>query len=400
MAAQREWFEKDYYSVLGVAPGASEKELSRAYKKLAKQHHPDANAGNPEAEERFKEVNAAYDVLGDAEKRKEYDEVRRMVASGVGPGGFGAGGGSYGGGFGGPGGYQFDVDFDSGGGLGDLLGNLFGNRGRGGGRRSAHAPQRGQDLETELHLSFDDAVRGVTSTVRFRADAVCHTCHGSGAAPGTSPETCPQCHGTGSIAVDQGPFSFSQVCPTCGGRGQVIPEPCPTCHGRGVEARDREVKVRVPAGVSDGQRIRVKGRGGAGANGGPPGDLYVVVNVTPHPLFGRSGKDLTIRLPVTFAEATLGADVKVPTLDGQVTMRIPPGTPAGKVMRVRGQGVPADTSKNGKTGGDLLVTLDVVVPTQLDERQREAVEALAAATDADPRADLFAKQSDRRSSDG
>jgi len=397
VAAQREWFEKDYYAVLGVAPGASEKELSRAYKKLAKQHHPDANAGKPEAEERFKEVNAAYDVLGDAEKRKEYDEVRRMVASGAGPGGFGRGGG---GGFGGPGGYQFDVDFDSAGGLGDLFGNLFGNRGRGGRGRSAHAPQRGQDLETELYLSFDDAVRGVTSTVRFRADAICHTCHGSGAAPGTSPETCPQCHGTGSIAVDQGPFSFSQVCPTCGGRGQVIPTPCPTCHGRGVEARDREVKVRVPAGVSDGQRIRVKGRGGAGANGGPAGDLYVVVNVTPDSLFGRSGKDLTIRLPVTFAEAALGADVKVPTLDGQVTMRIPPGTPAGKVMRVRGQGVPADTSKNGKTGGDLLVTLDVVVPTELDERQREAVEALAAASDADPRAGLFEKQSDRRTSDG
>jgi molecular chaperone DnaJ len=396
LAAQREWFEKDYYAVLGVAPGASEKELSRAYKKLAKQHHPDANAGNPAAEERFTEVNAAYDVLGDAEKRKEYDDVRRMVASGVGPGGFGPGGG---GGFSGPGGYQFDVDFDSAGGLGDLLGNLFGNRGRGS-RRSAHAPQRGQDLETDLHLAFDDAVRGVTSTVRFRADATCHTCHGSGAAPGTSPETCPQCHGTGSIAVDQGPFSFSQVCPTCGGRGQVIPTPCPTCHGRGVEARDREVKVRVPAGVGDGQRIRVKGRGGAGANGGPAGDLYVVVNVTPHPLFGRNGKDLTIRLPVTFAEAALGADVKVPTLDGQVTMRVPPGTPPGKVMRVRGQGVPADTSKNGKNGGDLLVTLDVVVPTQLDERQREAVEALAAATDADPRADLFAKQSDRRTSDG
>jgi len=402
VAAQREWFEKDYYSVLGVAPGASEKELSRAYKKLAKQHHPDANAGNTESEERFKEVNAAYDVLGDAEKRKEYDEVRSMVASGVGPGGFGPGGGAGygGGGFGGPGGYQFDVDFDSGGGLGDILGNLFGSRGRGGGRRTANAPQRGQDLETELYLSFDDEVRGITSAVRFRADAICHTCHGSGAAPGTSPETCPQCHGTGSIAVDQGPFSFSQVCPTCGGRGVVIPTPCPTCHGRGVEARDREVKVRVPAGVSDGQRIRVKGRGGAGANGGPAGDLYVVVNVARHPLFGRSGKDLTIHLPLTFAEAALGADVKVPTLDGQVTMRIPPGTPSGKVMRVRGQGVPADASKNGKTGGDLLVTLDVVVPTELDERQREAVEALAAATDADPRADLFAKQSDRRSSDG
>ena len=390
MAAQREWFEKDYYAVLGVEPGASEKELSRAYKKLAKQHHPDANAGNPAAEERFKEVNAAYDLLGDAEKRKEYDDVRRMVASGVGPGGFAPGG--YG-----AGGQSFQFDFDGGGGLGDILGNLFGNRGRGG-RRPAHAPQRGQDLETELHLSFEDAVRGVTSTVRFRADAVCHTCHGSGAAPGTSPETCPQCHGTGSIAVDQGPFSFSQVCPTCGGRGQVIPDPCPTCHGRGVEARDREVKVRVPAGVNDRQRIRVKGRGAAGTNGGPAGDLYVVVHVAPHALFGRSGKDLTVRLPVTFAEAALGADVKVPTLAGQVTMRVPPGTPAGKVMRVRGQGVPADTAS--KTGGDLLVTLDVVVPTQLDERQREAVEAFAAATDADPRADLFAKQSDRRTSDG
>ena len=392
MAAQREWFEKDYYAVLGVEPGASEKELSRAYKKLAKQHHPDANAGNPDAEERFKEVNAAYDVLGDAEKRKEYDEVRRMVASGVGPGGFAPGGGDYGG-------QSFQFDFEGAGGLGDLFGNLFGGRSNRG-RRSANAPQRGMDLETELHLSFEDAVHGVTSTVRFRADAVCHTCHGSGAAPGTFPETCPQCHGTGSIAVDQGPFSFSQVCPTCGGRGQVIPDPCPTCHGRGVESRDREVKVRVPAGVADGQRIRVKGRGAAGSNGGPPGDLYVVVSVSSHPLFGRNGKDLTIRLPVTFAEAALGADVKVPTLDGQVTMRIPPGTPAGKVMRVRGQGVPADAAKNGKTGGDLLVTLDVVVPAQLDERQREAVEALAAATETDPRADLYAKQSDRRTSDG
>lgn len=393
MAAQREWFEKDYYAVLGVAPGASEKELSRAYKKLAKEHHPDANAGNPAAEERFKEVNAAYDVLGDGEKRKEYDDVRRMVASGVGAGGFGRGGNGFG-----PGGVQFDVDFEGSGGLGDLLGNLFGGRGRT--RRSAHAPQRGQDLETELHLSFDDAVHGVTSTVRFRADAVCSTCHGSGAAPGTSPETCPQCHGSGSIAVDQGPFSFSQVCPTCGGRGQVIPTPCPTCHGRGVEARAREVKVRVPAGVDDGQRIRVKGRGGAGVNGGPAGDLYVVVNVSSHQLFGRSGKDLTLRLPVTFAEVTLGADVKVPTLDGQVTMRIAPGTPSGKVLRVRGQGVPGDESNSGKKGGDLLVTIEVVVPTELNDRQRDAVDALAAATETDPRAGLFAHVADRKGSDG
>ena len=262
MAAQREWFEKDYYDVLGVPEGSTDKELARAYKKLAKQYHPDANHGDKDAEERFKEISAAYDVLGDATKRKEYDEVRRMVASGAGPrGGFGPGGP---GGFGGGGQtFRFETDGD-GGFLNDLLGGMFGG-GAGGGRRGrrggggATAPQRGQDLETELFLSFDDAVKGVTSTVRFRSDAVCHTCHGNGAAPGTSPETCPQCHGSGSIAVDQGPFSFSQVCPTCGGRGQVIPTPCPTCHGRGVEVRDREVKVRVPVGVADGQRIRVQG---------------------------------------------------------------------------------------------------------------------------------------------
>jgi molecular chaperone DnaJ len=397
VAAQREWFEKDYYAVLGVSPESTAKEISRAYKKLAKEHHPDINPGNKVAEEKFKEISAAYDVLGDAERRTEYDEVRRMVASGVGPGGFGPGAG---GGFGGQS-FRFDEDTFSGGNgaFADLFGGFLGGRGRGG--RRATGPQRGQDLETELHLSFDDAVRGVTSTVRFRADATCHTCDGSGAAPGTSPETCPQCHGSGSIAVDQGPFSFSQVCPTCGGRGQVIPTPCPTCHGRGVEMRAREVKVRVPAGVNDGQRIRVKGRGAAGAGGGPPGDLFVVVHVAPHPLFGRSGNDLTIKLPVTFAEAALGADVKVPTLDGQVTVRIPPGTPGGKVLRVRGQGVSDDgNSKNGKHGGDLLVTIDVQVPDALDERQRDAVESLAGAFDADPRAELFEKQHNRRSSDG
>jgi molecular chaperone DnaJ len=395
LAAQREWFDKDYYAVLGVPSSASEKELSRAYKKLAKEHHPDANAGNPKSEERFKEVNAAYDVLGDTDKRKEYDEVRRMVASGVGPGGPGGGGFGPSYGNGATQGMPFDVDFGEGGpgGFSDLLGNLLGNRG-GRGRRAPQGPQRGQDLETELHLSFDDAVRGVTSTVRFRADATCSTCSGTGAAPGTRPESCPECRGSGSIAVDQGPFSFSQVCPTCGGRGQVIPTPCPTCKGRGVEMRAREVKVRVPVGVTNGQRIRVKGRGGAGANGGPPGDLFVVVSVQSHPLFGRSGNDLTIRLPVTFAEATLGADVKVPTLDGQVTMRIPPGTPNGKVMRVRGQEVAGEKTEN------LLVTIEVLVPTELDDRQREAVRALREVSDEDPRAALFEKQHNRRSSDG
>jgi molecular chaperone DnaJ len=382
VAPQREWFEKDYYAVLGVESGATDKEISRAYKKLAKQYHPDANPGNKEAEERFKEISAAYEVLGDGAKRAEYDEVRRMVASGVGPGGFGFGPGG--------GGQAFHFEGDLGD-LGGLFGNLFGRRGR----TRATGPQRGQDLETELFLSFDDAVQGVTSTVRFRADATCSTCAGSGAAPGSMPETCPQCRGTGSIAVDQGPFSFSQVCPTCGGRGQVIPEPCPTCRGRGVEMRAREVKVRVPAGVADGQRIRVKGRGAAGANGGPPGDLFVVVHVRPHPLFGRNGDDLTLRLPVTFAEAALGADVKVPTLEGQVTVRIPPGTPSGKVLRVRGKGV-----HNGRgKPGDLLVTVDVQVPVNVNAEQRRAIESLAGVLGDDPRAALFERARDRRKHD-
>jgi molecular chaperone DnaJ len=390
MAAQREWFEKDYYEVLGVAEGTSDKELARAYKKLAKQYHPDANPGDKDAEERFKEISAAYDVLGDADKRKEYDEVRRMVASGVGPGGGGFGPGGFGGGQT----FHFDGGAD-GGFFSDLLGGMFGGgagaRSRGRGRRTATGPQRGQDLETELHLSFDEAVKGATSTVRFRSDAVCHTCHGSGAAPGTSPQSCPQCHGAGTIAIDQGPFSFSQVCPTCGGRGQVIPDPCPTCRGRGVELRDRDVKVRIPVGVSDGQRIRVKGRGGAGANGGPPGDLYVVVHVEPHAVFGRSGKDLTVRVPVTFAEAALGANVRVPTLDGPLTVKVPAGTPSGKVMRVRGKGI---ANGSGQTG-DLLVTVDVQVPAQLDDQQREAVDALARVLDDDPRAALFAAAGER-----
>ncbi len=393
MAPQREWFEKDYYSVLGVSKDASEKEISRAYKKLAKQYHPDANQNNPVAEERFKEVSAAYDVLGDKEKRAEYDEVRRMVAAGVGPGGMGG----FGPGPGGAGGFTFDFgDADMGGGLGDILGSLFG-RARGGRGARATGPQRGQDLETELHLSFVDAVRGVTSTVRFRADAECSTCHGTGARPGTMPERCPQCGGTGSIAVDQGPFSFSQVCPNCGGRGQVIKDPCPTCRGRGVEVRAREVKVRIPAGVEDGQRIRVKGRGGAGANGGPPGDLYVVVSVRPHAVFGRRGRNLTVRVPLTFAEATLGAEVKVPTLDEPVTVRIPPGTPTGKVLRVRGRGVP---SSNGSAPGDLLVTVDVHVPSSLTPEQRAAVEALKQAFTDDPRAGLLGAQQRRSTDDG
>ena len=372
MAPQREWFEKDYYAVLGVPEGASEKDVTRAYKKLAKKHHPDANPGDREAEERFKEVSGAYDVIGDPEKRREYDEVRHMVAAGVGPGGA-RGGQRFG-----PGGVRFDFDT---GGAGDLFGGIF----RRGGRGRAPGAQRGHDLETELHLGFLDAVSGVTSAVRFTAEAACSSCGGSGARSGTSPEVCPECRCSGQVAVDQGPFSFEQVCMACGGRGRIVRDACPTCAGRGTEMRPREVKVRVPAGVDDGQRIRVKGHGAAGAGGGPPGDLYVVVHVRKHPIFVRRGAHLTVRVPVTFAEATLGAEIKVPTLEEPVTVRIPSGTPSGKVLRVRGRGIP--TGASGR--GDLLVSIDVHVPGELTAEERASVEALAAAFTGDPRSALF-----------
>ena len=376
---QREWFEKDYYAVLGVASDATDKDITRAYRKLAKQYHPDANAGDAAAEETFKEVSAAHDVLGDANKRKEYDQVRDMVASGA---GFGGGGG---GGFGGPGGYQ-NVHFEDVGdvgGLGDLLGNMFGGRGgRGQRARGPVGPQRGQDLETELHLDFLDAVHGATTSVSITSEAPCSVCGGSGAKPGTLPEICGTCQGSGAVAVDQGPFSFSQMCPTCGGRGTVVKDKCKHCKGRGVEVRPRTVKVRVPAGVDDGQRIRVKGRGTPGFNGGPSGDLYVVVHVAQHPVFGRSGKhDLTVKVPITFAEAALGAQVKVPTLESAVTVKVPPGTQSGKTVRVRGKGI----QRSSGDPGALLVTFDVVVPTELDDEAKQAVEALAARLPSNPR---------------
>jgi molecular chaperone DnaJ len=388
MAPQREWFDKDYYSVLGVPQGATEKEITRAYRKLAKQHHPDANPGNRDAEERFKEVSAANDVLSDAAKRKEYDEVRRMVASGAynaGPGGAGGFGGNSGGGFS----FEEGVDFS------DLLGGLFGNAGAGGrggrgarggrGRNARHAPQRGSDLETELHLDFLDAVHGVTTSVSFTAEAACSVCNGSGAAPGTNPETCPDCHGSGQIAVDQGPFSFSQVCPTCGGRGAIITSPCSHCRGTGVEVRPREVKVKIPAGVDDGQRIRVKERGAAGANGGPSGDLYVIVHVHPHPIFGRKGKlDLTVKVPLTIAEAALGAKIKVPTLTDPVTLKVKGGTKGGTTQKLKGRGIVPPKG----SAGDLLVTFDIDVPAKLNDEQKRAMEALAAAFPENPREQL------------
>jgi molecular chaperone DnaJ len=381
MAPQREWFEKDYYAVLGLQKGATEKEITRAYRKLAKQYHPDANQGNKEAEERFKDISGAYDVLGDAPKRKEYDEVRAMAATGANPFA-GAGGGGFN-----TADFGDGIRFETGdmGGLGDLLGNIFGRAGRRQANRQPGAgPRRGGDLEAEVHLSFDDVVRGATIAVQLTGAAPCHTCGGTGAAPGTVPSTCPQCNGAGTLAVDQGPFSFSQICPRCGGSGRVVETPCPTCGGSGAETRTREVKVRIPVGVKDGQRVRVKGKGTTGNNGGPPGDLYVTVHVAPHALFGRKGDDLTLRVPVTFTEAALGAEVKVPTLDGSVTVRIPPGTTPGKTLRVRGRGMPrADGG-----AGDLLVTVDVVVPQSLSDEQRQALQALAATESANPRAHL------------
>ena len=372
MAPQREWFEKDYYQVLGVPESATKSEITKAYRKLARESHPDQNPGDTAAEERFKEVSAAYDVLGDEAKRKEYDEVRRMGPLG-----------GMGGGPGGAGGFRFEDVGD----LGDLFGGLF-NRGRGGAggarQRRGTGPQRGQDLQSELHLSFEDAVAGVTTAVHLTSEAACSRCTGSGAEPGTTPLVCSTCGGRGVTDENQGFFSFSQPCPTCQGRGTIIESPCKQCRGSGVEHRPREVKVRVPAGVTDGQRIRLKGRGGPGRHGGPPGDLHVIVHVAGHQIFGRSGDDVTITVPVTFAEAALGADIEVPTLDdGPVKIRIPAGTKSGRVLRVAGRGV----TRKGRTGS-LLVTVEVAVPAKLSKEERKAIEALASLSTESPRKHL------------
>jgi len=363
---QREWFEKDYYAVLGVPKDAPAKDITKAYRKLARESHPDANPGDDAAEERFKGISAAYDVLGDAQKRKEYDEVRAMASSGV--GGFPGGG----------------VRFGDVGDLDDVLGTFFGGGSRFGGRtrgRTSRA-QPGADLEADLHLGFEDAVRGTEASVPVDADRACSTCQGSGAAPGTTARTCDRCGGAGVVAIDQGPFSFSQPCPSCGGGGRVIDTPCPACRGRGVERARRDVKVRIPPGVRDGERIRVKGRGGAGVAGGPRGDLWVRVHVASHPMFERRGRyDLGLRLPVTYVEAALGADVKVPTFDGAVTVKIPAGTPSGRTLRVKGKG----GHKPDGSRGDLMATVDVAVPQKVSKDERALLEQLAALDGESPR---------------
>lgn len=373
---EREWFEKDYYKVLGVSSTATAKEITSAYRKLARELHPDANPGDKAAEDRFKDVTAAYEVIGDAEKRVQYDEARRM---GPMAGGFGPAGGGPGAGFGGPGGVRF-----GGGDISDLIGNLFSRGGGGMPGAPQSGPRRGDDIETELHLTFDDAITGVTATVNLTSDVRCPDCSGSGAEKGTMPRMCPVCNGTGAVEENQGFFSFSRPCGNCGGRGRIIDTPCHTCHGAGTVRRPRQVKVRVPRGVRDGQRIRVKGKGSAGVNGGPDGDLFVLVSVAEDKLFGRKGDNLTLKVPITYPEAVLGADVTVPTAGGDpVTIRVPPGTTSGKTFRVRGRGVTTT-----KKTGDLLVTVEIAVPQNIADNERKALEEYSRTFPESPRSYL------------
>jgi len=372
---RREWFEKDYYAVLGVPKNATHAEIKKAYRKLAQKHHPDANPGNAQAEERFKEVSSAYDVLGDEEKRGAYDRVRDMGAAGF--GGFPGAGSSGGPGGGFPGGFRYEnVDLGD---LGDLFGGVFG----GGGRGRQQRPRRGADLETDVRLSFEDAMAGVTVPVTLSGPAACSACHGSGAAPGTQPAMCANCGGRGDVAVNQGFFQMSQTCPRCHGTGRVVETPCPTCGGSGAERRTRSLQVRIHPGVKDGARIRLSGKGEPGGAGMPAGDLFVRVHVAAHPVFGRKGDDLTVELPVTYPEAALGAQVQVPTLNGPVTLKVPPGTQTGKTFRIKGKGAP---KRSGY--GDLLVKVHVDVPGKLSREQKKLLEQLREATTESPRAPL------------
>lgn len=374
---RREWFDKDYYAVLGVPKNASAAEVKKAYRRLAQQHHPDTKQGDPDAENRFKEISAAYDVLGDAEKRKAYDQVRDMSASGFGPG-FGrpGPGGPGAAGAGWPGGVRYEqVNVDD---LGDLFGGLF----RGAGRRSGGRPaaQRGADLETSVAIPFEDAVAGTTVPIKIDGPAVCARCHGSGAEPGTQPITCPQCGGSGEIAENQGFFSMSRPCPRCGGAGRIVESPCIKCGGSGAERRTRTLHVKIPAGVRNGARIRLAGKGEPGPAGGRPGDLFVKVAVASHPVFGRKGDDLTLDLPISYTEATLGANVEVPTLNGPVTLKVPAGTPSGKTFRVKGRGAPR---KGGR--GDLLAKVQVDVPEKVSREEKELLRQLHEASKESPR---------------
>src|SRR6201988_3070812 len=378
--AQREWVEKDFYKELGVASDADQDEIKRVARKLLAENHPDRNPGNKSAEDRYKAVSEAKEVLTDPAKRKEYDETRRLFAGG----GFGRrfNGGDFPGGFGGGSysadGAEFNLNdlFDAAGrtggtNIGDLFGGLFG---RGAGGRPSR-PRRGNDLETETQLDFVEAAKGVAMPLRLTSPAPCTNCHGSGAQPGTSPKVCPTCNGSGVINRNQGAFGFSEPCTDCRGSGSIIEHPCEECKGTGVTTRTRTINVRIPPGVEDGQRIRLAGQGEAGLRGAPSGDLYVTVHVTPDKVFGRDGDDLTVTVPVSFTELALGTTLSVPTLDGKVGVRVPKGTADGRILRVRGRGVP----KRSGGQGDLLVTVKVAVPPNLDGAAKEALEAYAVA---------------------
>ena len=359
----------DYYKILGVGKNASEEEIKKAYRKLARQYHPDRNHGDKRAEERFKEVSQAHDVLSDPEKRKAYDR-------GTGPFGFGGPGGG----------------FDPGtfaGGFGDILSNLFGGgAGPGRGRAGERArPARGRDLETEVSLTFEQAINGAQVPISVPTSKQCPTCHGTGAKPGTSPKVCPVCKGTGIESQSQGIFSISQPCSNCGGAGTIIEDPCPTCHGTGALRSVRRLRVNIPPGVRDGSRIRVAGKGEAGMRGSEPGDLYVITRVKESPVFKRVGDNLEVGVPLTIPEAVRGAVIEVPTLRGSKRLRVPAGTKHGTVQRIRGEGPPR---VGGKGRGDIHYRFLIDVPESLSPEQEDAVDRLSKTMNGDPRGALFA----------
>ena len=380
----KDWIEKDYYKILGVSKNATSDEVKKAFRKIARSNHPDQNPGDKAAEARFKEASEANSVLADPAKRKEYDEARSL---------FGGGGIRFGRPGTTPGGGGFEDLFrnagtGTAGGFGDLFGNLF-NAADGTTRRASNrGPRRGADIEGEVKLTFEQAVEGTTVSLRFPSDDPCPACRGTGAKAGTLPKVCPTCEGSGmQSSAAGGVFSMSEPCVDCLGRGLLVEDPCPECNGSGRARSAKSMNVRIPSGVGDGQRIRIKGKGAAGENGGAPGDLYVTVHVAPHKLFGRSGSNLTLDVPVTFAEATLGAEVTIPTLGGApVKLRIPPNTPNGRTMRVRGKGA----RRSDGTTGDLLVTVQVEVPEHLSEAAKAALlEYAEKSGQSDPRAELF-----------
>ena len=378
----KDYLEKDYYKVLGVPKTAKADEIKQSYRKLARKYHPDANKGDRKAEERFKEISEAYNTLSDEKRRKEYDEARSLFGSGARMPGQGTPAGGYG----------FDLGdlFGNAGGAGSRLGDLFGGVfNRGGGTAQQTRPRRGADIETEASLTFGDAIDGATVSLRLAGEGPCKACMGTGAKAGTVPRVCPTCEGTGQASRNLGNFAFSEPCKTCRGRGLVVDDPCPVCSGSGRAMSTRTIQARIPAGVADGQRIRLKGKGAPGERGGPPGDLFVRVHVAPDPVFGRSAHNLTLTVPVTFAEAALGAEIKVPSHGGMpVSLRIPAGTPSGRTFRVRGKGV----RRSDGTYGDLLVTVSVQVPATVTGKAREALEAFRDATAGpDPRDELLRK---------